>query len=73
MLQLIRPGGMGDFKVLVQGKGVPDEPLWGLQSSRELENLAQRLNPPLLTDRHMPLLQGRYPFYGTDAMEFGPC
>ena len=73
MLQLIRPGGMGDFKVLVQGKDVPDAPMWGLQPSCELEELAQRLDPPLLTDRHVPLLQGRYPFYGTDVMDFGPC
>ena len=73
MLQLIRPGGMGDFKVLVQARDVPDAPMWGLQPSRELEDLAQRLDPPLLTDRHVPLLQGRYPFYGTDVMDFGPC
>ena len=73
MLQLIRPGGMGDFKVLVQARDVPDARLWGLQPSRELEELAQRLDPPLLTDRHVPLLQGRYPFYGTDVMDFGPC
>ena len=72
MLQLIRPGGMGDFKVLVQARDVPDARLWGLQPSRELEELAQRLDPPLLTDRHVPLLQGRYPFYGTDVMDFGP-
>ena len=72
MLQLIRPNGMGDFKVLIQGKGVRDVPLWGLQPSAELENLVQCINPPLLTDRHMPLLQGRYPSYGIDAMEFDP-
>jgi SAM-dependent MidA family methyltransferase len=72
MLQLIRPNGMGDFKVLIQGKGVRDVPLWGLQPSAELENLVQCINPPLLTDRHMPLLQGRYPSYGIDTMEFDP-
>lgn len=71
MLQLIRPGGMGDFKVLVQGKNVPEIPLWGLQPSAGLAELVQQLNPPLLTDRHVPLLQGRYPFYGADTMEFG--
>ena len=59
MLQLIRPGGMGDFKVLVQGKDAPDTQLWGLEPSIELEKLSKCLNPPLLTDRHMPLLQGR--------------
>ena len=74
MLQLIRPGGMGDFKVLVQGKDAPDTQLWGLEPSHRVgKTVATYLNPPLLTDRHMPLLQGRYPFYGTDAMDFGPC
>ncbi len=72
MLQLIRPVGMGDFKVLVQAKDVPDAPLWGVQPSAELGSLAQLLDPPLLTDRHVPLLQGRYPFYGADVMDFGP-
>ena len=72
MLQLIRPNGMGDFKVLVQAKDVPDASLWGLEPSIELDNLAKRLEPPLLTDRHVPLLQGRYPSYGIDAMEFDP-
>ena len=63
MLQLIRPGGMGDFKVLIQGKNAPPTTLWSLQPSDELASLTQKLNPPLLTDRHVPLLQARYPFY----------
>ncbi len=70
MLQLIRPEGMGDFKVLIQGKNVPEAPPWGLQPSSELAGLAQRLNPPLLTDRHVPLLQARYPSYGDQLMSF---
>ena len=71
MLQLIRPEGMGDFKVLVQGKNAPDVPLWGLQPSTELADLVGELDPPLLTDRHVPLLLGRYPFYGAGPTEFG--
>ena len=70
MLQLIRPEGMGDFKVLIQGKNVPEAPPWGLQPSSELAGLAQRLEPPLLTDRHVPLLQARYPSYGDQLMSF---
>ena len=64
MLQLIRPGGMGDFKVLIQAKNAPPATLWSLQPSNELASLTQKLNPPLLTDRHVPLLQARYPSYG---------
>ena len=64
MLQLIRPGGMGDFKVLIQAKNAPPSTLWSLQPSDELASLTQELNPPLLTDRHVPLLQARYPSYG---------
>ena len=72
MLQLIRPNGMGDFKVLVQAKNVGDTPLWGLQPSTELQDLAQQLAPPLLTDRHVPLLQGQYPSYGAGPTKFYP-
>lgn len=71
MLQLVRPNGMGDFKVLVQGKNAPEVGLWGLQPSTESKNLLQHLDPPLLTNRHVPLLQGRYPFYGASPTEFG--
>ena len=71
MLQLIHPGGMGDFKVLVQAKNVPDEPLWCIEPSEELVDLVHELELPLLTDRHVPLLEGRYPFHGAGPTEFG--
>ncbi len=71
MLQLIRPDGMGGFKVLVQAKNMDDTRLWGLQPSTESSDLINQLHPPLLTDRHVPLLQGRYPSYGMGPMEFG--
>ena len=71
MLDLVRPGGMGDFKVLVQGKSVPDKPLWGVQAAAELEELLQGFPVPLLTAMHVPLLQGRYPHTAVDFMELG--
>ena len=62
MLDIARPGGMGDFKVLVQGKGVGRPvPLWGFAPSRELEDILETLPVPLLTPLHTPLLEGRYP------------
>ena len=61
MLDIARPGGMGDFKVMVQGKGVGGEHLWGLEPSEEVEELTQGLPVPLLTLHHIGLMEGRYP------------
>ena len=61
MLDIVRPGGMGEFKVLAQGKGVGSPVLWGFGPSQELETQLEGLAVPSLTPRHMPLLEGRYP------------
>ena len=61
MLDLVRPEGMGGFKMLVQGKKVGQSGLWGLEPDKELESLLDSLPAPLLTPGHMPLLEGRYP------------
>ena len=59
MLDLVRPGGLGDFKVLAQGKNVGRPALWGLEQSPETKVLVERLPAPVLTDRHLSLLDGR--------------
>ena len=61
MLDLVRPEGMGGFKVLVQDKKAGQPGLWGLEPDGELESLLESLPAPLLTPVHMPLLEGRYP------------
>ncbi len=61
MLDIVRPAGMGDFKVLVQGKGVGAGSLWGYEPSPELEDALRGLPVPLLTPNHISLLEGRYP------------
>ncbi len=61
MLDISRPGGMGDFKVLAQGKGVGSPSVWGFQPSPDIEHTLKDLPAPLLTPHHMSLLQGRYP------------
>ncbi len=61
MLDLVRPEGLGDFKVLMQGKDVGSPALWGLEPSREAEALAESLPVPLLTGQHLSLPDGRYP------------
>lgn len=57
MLELVRPEGMGRFKVLVQGKNVPRDDLWGVTGAPPPQNVPV----PLLARRHMPLFLGRYP------------
>ena len=68
ILDLARIGGLGDFKVLVQGKNVGKPSLWGFDSASEQEpgqegGLArpEGLPVPLLTGDHLPFLEGRYP------------
>jgi SAM-dependent MidA family methyltransferase len=63
LTDLVRPGGLGSFKVLVQGKNVPAGQLWGLaaEPAGELEQLLATLPTPLLTDRHVPLAAGGWP------------
>jgi len=59
MLELVRPEGMGRFKVLIQGKKVPRCDLWGVTGAPSLP--LQSTPVPLLAPRHMPLFEGRYP------------
>ena len=60
MLDLARPGGLGEFKVLVQGKAVASSELWGFNPSDEAVALVDGLPVPLLTPQHLSLPQGRY-------------
>ena len=66
MLDLARPGGLGDFKVLAQGKNAGQPALWGFRPAAEAATLAEQLPVPLLTPQHLSLLEGRYP-----QMEYG--
>ncbi len=61
MRQLIRPGGMGDFQVMFQAKGVAAAELWGLSPSPEAAVLMDGLDAPKLTARHAQLLGASYP------------
>ena len=63
LLALARPDGLGDFKALVQGKGLPcnfDAPpqLWGLTPSPEVHPLVAALPLPLLSPDHISLPAG---------------
>ena len=55
MLELVDPAGLGDFKVLAQGKKVGNPGLWGFEQSDDARKLMANLPPPTLTHRHLNL------------------
>jgi SAM-dependent MidA family methyltransferase len=61
LVELARPGGLGDFKVLAQGKNVGQPKLWGFLEQDEAVALLEELPAPLLTPQHLSLLAGRWP------------
>ena len=64
MLDLVRVGGLGDFKVLLQGKNVPPGKLWGFDTdSSAIGKVGEfTFNPvPLLSGDHIRILDGLYP------------
>ena len=72
IMDLVRPGGLGHFKVIVQGKNVDRPALWGLQPSPECLALVEGLPVPLLTGHHISLPDGRYPSGETEFEAFWP-
>ena len=63
MVDIARLGGLGGFKVLVQGKGVGTPDLWGFRRNQELRDMLEKLPVPLRTALHTPLMEGRYPHH----------
>lgn len=65
MQELLKLEGLGGFKVMVQGKGISLDALWGFESGNPYQTRVQNgidvLHVPLLTDRHTPLMEGKYP------------
>ena len=62
MLELGRAGGMGEFKVLVQSKGIHQARLTGLEgASPAWSQRLEELPLPLLGEEHMKLMEARYP------------
>ncbi len=66
MLDIARPGGMGDFRVLVQAKGVGRPELWGFLPSKAAGAVLEGLPAPLRSPAHVPLMEGAYPHLGMD-------
>lgn len=65
MRDLVKPDGLGAFRVLIQAKGAPSKPLAGLgQDPGYMTSLRQRLpsiSVPLLDASHIDLMRARYP------------
>ena len=56
MLELVRPGGLGDFRVLLQRRGETTG-----HREEQAYSPPQPLEPPLLSTGHARLISGRYP------------
>ena len=67
MLELARPGGMGDFKVLAQHKGTDCHRLSSVHgASKEWAQRVRGLPLPGLSRQHVDLLAARYPHASED-------
>ena len=58
MLELVKPDGLGGFRVLIQERATGAKDLRQLASTR---GVTEELEIPLLRPDHMSLLEGRYP------------
>ncbi len=77
MLELVKAGEMGDFKVQAQAKGLDHAPdLLGFASNSPLRKgsrAARELPPvPLLSPEHLDLMAGRYPHLSWEWEELWP-
>ena len=64
MRDLVRPDGLGGFRVLVQEKGTGVTELAQLSPAGDPDALTAGLPVPLLRPDHLPLMEGRYPHAG---------
>ena len=62
--ELLKPEGLGGFKVLIQEK---ETGVSGAEDTLPPSDLRQHLKTPLLSSRHMPLMEGRYPHTSWEA------
>ena len=73
MRDLIKPEGLGGFRVLLQSKGAPPKRLAGLGKNDsymdELRSRMESLPPPLLDSGHLDLMSARHPHLGGDWEE----
>ena len=69
MLELVKADGLGGFKVLVQERGTGIEDFSRLTPDGSLADIPRI---PLLSDEHMPLMEGRYPHLAWEFTDLWP-
>ena len=69
ILELVKPDGLGGFKVLIQERATGAEDLRQLAFTR---GVTEELAIPLLRPDHMSLLEGRYPHLAWSPEELWP-
>ena len=69
--ELVKPGGLGDFRVLVQQRAVDIEDLAQITPKRSSFGEGG-LPVPLLGPRHLSLMRGRYPHLAFELDELWP-
>ena len=69
MLELVKPDGLGGFKVLIQERGTGVEDVAQLTPR---ETLKRAIEVPLLGPDHIPLMEGRYPHLASDVEDLWP-
>ena len=63
MRELIKPDGLGAFRVMALGKNLGRPELWGFNSAEEPSELAGQMPLPVPSEEHIDLLAGRYPWH----------
>ncbi len=63
MRELIKPEGLGAFRVMALGRNIGQPALWGFERSNEPAELVHQLPVPVPTQDHIDLLSGRYPWH----------
>ena len=61
MRELAKPGGLGDFKVMAQGKNVGEPHLWGFRASGQATDLVAGMPSPTSKPEHLDLMPDRRP------------
>ena len=63
MRELIKPEGLGAFRVMAIGRNIGQPALWGFEHSHEPAELVDQLPVPVPSPDHIDLLSGRYPWH----------
>ena len=65
---LVNPEGLGNFKTLIQSKGLEDPSLWAFKPTKELDSFIANLPFPKMEVEHLSLYDGRYPGQWSESL-----